>query len=211
MHADSSRTLLFLFAVVWITGMSNAAQADPLAKTEGSSATEEWNVDRLIRELAKQSEDTVSFEETFTSAMLTTTLKTRGTLTFTPPSRLEKHVTDPYDERYVVDGDRVLFENKKKRINRTLSLEDYPALRIFVEAFRSSLAGDLKTLRHFYDVTLEGEPRQWTLILHPLDRATQSMVQTVRLSGAGDQIMRIETLAPDGDRSVMAVMKAHRE
>lgn len=66
------------------------------------------------------------------------TLKTQGILRFTPPTRLEKHITAPYDERYVVEGDTVLVESKTKGTNRTLSLHDYPALRAFIEALRST-------------------------------------------------------------------------
>jgi hypothetical protein len=162
-------------------------------------------VEQLLESLAKNRRAEVRFEETAFSNLLTEPLKTQGILRFTLPARLEKHVTAPYDERYLVEGDKVLFESKRKGSSRTLSLQDYAVLRAFVEAFRSTLANDVVTLQRFYHVTLQGEPRRWVLILHPLDNAVQELVESIRFSGKGGQVRSIEILAPDGDRSVMVI------
>jgi hypothetical protein len=179
------------------------AGTSPQTEREGGST--DWNVEQLIESLAKNRQAEVRFEETAFSNLLTQPLKTRGILRFTPPASLEKQVTAPYDERYLVEGDKVLFEKKTKGINRTLSLQDYPALQAFVEAFRSTLANDVITLKHFYNVTLQGEPRRWVLLLRPLDKATQGLVESIRFSGEGEQVRVIEIRAPDGDRSVMII------
>ena len=181
----------------------SVAQTSPQSEREGGSTG--WNVEQLIESLAKNRQAEVRFEETAFSNLLTQPLKTQGVLRFTPPARLEKHVTAPHDERYLVEGDKVLFERKTKGINRTLSLQDYPALQAFVEAFRSTLANDVVTLKRFYSVTLQGEPRRWVLFLRPLDKATQEMVESIRFSGEGEQVRVIEIRAPDGDRSVMVI------
>jgi hypothetical protein len=165
------------------------------------------SVDELIRALAKRNPEVASFEETTFSALVTEPLKTKGFLKFTPPSRLEKHVTDPYEERYVIDGDKLLFESKRKRVNKTLSLDDYPALRIFVEALRSTFVGDTITLKRFYRATVEGELHRWTMMLQPLDRASQNLVESVRVSGEGHRVTMIETRAPDGDGSILVITK----
>jgi hypothetical protein len=164
-----------------------------------------WNVEQLMESLAKNRQAEVRFEETSFSSLLTQPLKTQGILRFTPPTGLEKHITAPYDERYLVEGDTVRFESTAKGTNRSLSLHDYPALRAFIEVFRSTLANDVITLRRFYSVTLQGEPRRWVLMLRPLDKAVQELVESVRFSGEGDQVSSIEILAPDGDRSVMVI------
>jgi Outer membrane lipoprotein carrier protein LolA-like len=84
-------------------------------------------------------------------------------------------------------------------------LHDYPVLRAFIEAFRSTLANDVVTLRRFYNVTLQRGPRKWVLILHPLDKAVQELVESIRFSGEREHIGSIEIQAPDGDRSVMVI------
>ena len=181
----------------------SVAQTTPQSEPEGGSTG--WNAEQLLESLARNRQAEVRFEETAFSNLLTEPLKTQGILRFTPPARLEKHVTAPYDERYLVEGDTVLFERKAKGINRTLSLQDYPALQAFVEAFRSTLANDVVTLKRFYSVTLQGEPRRWVLILRPLDKATQELVESIRFSGEREQVRVIEIRAPDGDRSVMVI------
>jgi outer membrane lipoprotein carrier protein LolA len=180
-----------------------AAQTSPPSEREGGSTG--WNEEQLIESLAKNRQVEVWFEETAFSNLLTQPLKTQGILRFTPPTGLEKHITTPYDERYLVEGDTVLVESKTKGTNRTLSLHDYPALRAFIEAFRSTLANDVITLRRFYRVTLQGEPRQWVLLLRPLDHDVQALVESIRFSGERERVSRIEILAPDGDRSVMVI------
>jgi len=179
------------------------AQTSPQSEHEAGSIA--WNVEQLIESLARNRQAEVRFEETAFSNLLTQPLKTQGILRFTPPARLEKHITAPYDERYLVEDDTVLFENKTKGTKRSLSLHDYPALRAFTEVFRSTLANDVMTLRRFYSVTLEGEPRRWVFILRPLDKAVQELVKSIRFSGEWEQVGSIEVLAPDGDRSVMVI------
>jgi outer membrane lipoprotein carrier protein LolA len=179
--------------------------AQPSPQSERAEESPDWNVEHLIERLAKNRQAEVRFEETVFSNLLTQPMKTRGTLRFTPPAGLEKHITAPHDERYLVEGDTVLFESKTKGTSRTFSLHDYPALRAFIEAFRSTLANDVGTLKRFYSVTLEGEPRRWVLMLRPLDKAVQELVESIRFSGERESLGSIEIQAPGGDRSVMVI------
>lgn len=197
-----SALFLIWLCLPWPAPISVAQTSPPSEREEGSTG---WNVEQLIESLAKNRQAEVWFQETAFSNLLTRPLKTEGILRFTPPTGLEKHITAPYDERYLVEGDTVLVESKTKGTNRTLSLHDYPALRAFIEAFRSTLANDVITLRRFYRVTLQGEPRRWILILRPLDNDVQTLVESIRFSGEMERVSRIEILAPDGDRSVMVI------
>ena len=196
-------SVFLIWAFLLGPAAKSSAETSPQTEREGGSTS--WNVEQLIEGLAKNRQAEARFEETAFSHLLTEPLKTKGILRFTPPARIEKHVTAPYDERYLVEGDKVLFERKTKGIDRTLSLQDYPMLRAFAEAFRSTLANDIVTLQRFYSVTLHGEPRRWVLILRPLDNAMQELVESIRFSGEGEQVRIIEILAPDGDRSVMVI------
>jgi hypothetical protein len=206
--SNGSRTLrLPALFLIWLflPGSAPISLAQPPSQSERAAESPGWDVEQLIGSLAKNRQAEVRFEETAFSNLLTQPLKTRGILRFTPPAGLEKHITAPHDERYLVEGDTVLFESKTKGTTRTLSLHDYPALRAFIEAFRSTLADDLITLKRFYSVTLEGEPRRWMLILRPLDKAAQELVTSIRFSGEREQVNSIEIQAPDGDRSVMVI------
>lgn len=193
--------------LIWLffLGLVPMSVAQTSRQSEHETGSNGWTVEQLIERLAMNPESEVRFEETTFSNLLTRPMKTQGILRFIPPTRLEKHITAPHEERYIIEGDTIRFESKSKGKNGTLSLQDYPALRAFIEAFRSTLTNDVLTLRRFYSMTLQGEPGGWVLILHPLDASVQELAETIRFSGEREHIYRIEILAPGGDRSVMVL------
>lgn len=204
-HNRRGRLPARFLACALLLGPAPITLGEPSPQTEREEGSQAWNAERLLDLLATNRQAEARFEETTFSTLLTTPLKTQGILRVTPPATLEKHVTAPRDERYLIEGDTVIFESKRNGVNRSLSLQDYPALRGFVEAFRSTLTNDVVTLKRLFDVTLQGEPRRWVLILRPLDTAVQELVESVRFSGEEARIRRIEILAPDGNRSVMVI------
>lgn len=193
--------------LVWVIlcgGLAFAAGENP---TVGQSAGQSvgWSVEALVALLKDQRAPAVPFEEATYSSLLTEPLTVRGQLRFTPPATLEKVITSPYRERYVIDGDRVLFESERKKTARTISLEDYPALRSFVEAFRATFTGDVGLLQRIYDVAVDGTRAQWSLLLRPRDAAGRSMVDSILFTGSEGRVETITIRSPDGDRSVMTL------
>lgn len=184
---------------------ASAAVGQPEQMVEAPSA--EWTVEQLVTLLKAQREPSVAFQESTYSSLLTEPLITRGFLRFTAPATMEKQVTEPYRERYVIEGDTVTFESERKKITKTISLEDYPSLRSFVEAFRTSLTGDAAQLKQVYETTIDGNRRRWTLLLRPHDPAGKSMVDYLLFSGSEGRIATIAIRAPDGDRSVMTLSR----
>jgi hypothetical protein len=167
----------------------------------------DWTVEALMALLQEQREPSVAFEEATYSSLLTEPLKVRGLLRFIPPVTLEKIITDPFHERYLVEGDRVTFESQRKGVTRTISLDEYPGLRTFIDAFRMSLNGDAIQLRRLYEVTLEGSRARWTLLLRPREPSGKSVVDYILLTGSSGRIGTIAIRAPDGDRSVMTLIR----
>ena len=197
----------FLCLCVLLQAESIAGAAVENAPLHGDRSSSAWTVEQVVASLKDGHEPSVSFEEATYSSLLTEPLIVRGTLRFTPPSTLEKEVLEPYRERYVIEGDRVTFESERKHMKKTISLEDYPALRSFVEAFRASFTGDVAQLKKIYETTVEGTSHQWTLLLRPHDPTGKSMVDYLLLSGSEGRIATIAIRAPDGDRSVMTLRR----
>jgi len=186
---------VFVCSIVLLGSLSHAA------------APSKWTVEVLMNLLKEQRENSVPFREATYSSFLTEPLIARGVLKFVPPDRLEKLITSPFHERYVVEGDRVTFESERKGVKRTISLEEYPALRGFVEAFRSSLNGDVVQLRQVYEVTLDGSREEWTLLLRPRELSGKSVVDYILLTGSDGRVATIAIRSPDGDRSVMTLLR----
>ena len=170
----------------------------------GRSASD-WTVETLMGLLKEHGEASVPFEEATYSSLLTEPVTSRGVLKFVPPATLEKIVTVPSPERYVVEGDRVSFESERKGVKRTVSLEDYPALRSFVVAFQATLTGDLMRLRNVYELTMDGTRTHWTRLLRPRESSGKSVVDYILLTGSAGRVATIAIRSPDGDRSVMTL------
>ena len=202
-----------LLSILWISilGMlpliGSLATAGENVPSHSDHSSRAWTVEQVVASLKEGREPSVSFEEATYSSLLTEPLIVRGLLRFTPPSTLEKDVLEPYRERYLIEGDRVTFESERKHVKKTISLEDYPALRSFVEAFRATLTGDVAQLKKVYETTVDGTSRQWTLLLRPYDPAGKSMVDYLLLSGSDGHLTTIAIRAPDGDRSVMILRR----
>jgi len=182
-----------------------AAAGDEPVPSDGGRTGESWTVEQVVSSVKASRASSLSFEESIYSTLLDKPLIVRGVLRFTPPSILEKDVREPYRERYLVEGDRVTFESERRHVTKTISLDDYPGLRGFVDAFRATLSGDSVLLTQAYDTVIDGTRHKWTLWLRPRDQAGKSMVESIELSGIEGRIVMITVHAPDGDRSVMTL------
>lgn len=197
---------LAICALVITGAVVNAAETQP---DQSAASISEWTVEQVVASLKEERESAVAFEEATHSSLLTKPLVARGVLRFTPPSRLEKDVLEPAHERYVVEGDLVTFESERKQVKRTISLDDYPALRGFVEAFRAGMTGDAALLKRIYETALDGNRRQWVLHLRPRDPAGKTMLDSIQFTGSEGRILSITIRLPDGDRSVMTLSRGH--
>ena len=200
MHCGFLACSVLLISTIVVSGTENASpQEDPTRN--------EWTVEQVVASLKEAHTSSVSFVETTYSSLLTEPLIARGVLRFIPPSTLEKEVLAPYRERYLIEGDRITFESERKHLKKIISLEDYPALRSFVEAFRASLMGDAVRLKQTYETRVDGNRRKWWLSLRPHESAGQSMVDQILLSGSEGRILTITVRSSDGDRSVMTLSR----
>jgi hypothetical protein len=169
---------------------------------------QDWTVEQLVARLKEQRQPAVSFEEKTYSSLLTEPLSSKGVLRFSPPATLEKEILEPYRERYLIDGDRIVFESPKKGIKKSIALDDYPALRSLVEAFRASVTGDAARLTQYYETTIGGDRRRWTLLLRPRESEGRRMVDYILMTGTDGRIETVAIRAPDGDRSVMTLRQS---
>ena len=165
----------------------------------------EWTLEQLLSGFAARTSSDKRFTELKTLGILNEPLKLTGTLSYAVPGHLEKTIRTPNEERYVVDGDTLLVENKARNISRGISLQSQPAIWAFVESFRATLAGDAATLRRFYTLQLSGDRQKWELVLTPQQAGMAKMVSRIAIKGRADQIASIEIVEVNGDRSLMTI------
>ncbi len=143
------------------------------------------------------------FTETKTLSVLAKPLVLTGTLAYSRPDRVEKHVATPYEEHLIVKGDELTLMNKDG--TKRIGVKSHPLIWSFVEAIRASLAGEVSALRRFYHIKLEGTRTNWLLTLRPLDPQAASYLTSIMLSGRGNHLKSVDIRETGGDRSVMAI------
>lgn len=164
-----------------------------------------WGMQQLMQGMAEVKSSRHKFTERKYMSVLTKPLESSGMLLYEAPGRLEKHTLTPKDESMVLNQGVIVIENRTRRMKRTMMVNQYPALGAFVESIRATLAGDLETLKHYYQIKLDGNAAHWHLQLIPNEQAAREMVREISMEGRGKLIARIEILEANGDHSVMTV------
>lgn len=157
-----------------------------------------------MRQLAAVSTVEAAFREEKTLAMLQQPLVATGILYYRAPAFLRKKTLSPQAENYEADGDWLTVETPTAG-RKQFDLNGYPQLRPLVEAIRATQAGDRATLARYYQLDFQGTPADWILKLTPRAPEATQYVAAIILRGRQQQILSVETLEPDGDRSLMMI------
>jgi hypothetical protein len=185
------------------TGNSWAALVLCLA-AQGAFAAE-WGLAELMKSLREVKQVKARFVEKKQLAILDKPLESSGTLEYAAGGRLEKRVLKPRQESLVLENDRLTLERGGQR--RTMALRDNAVVGTLVESIRATLAGDQATLQKLFRTTLEGQPSKWRLQLVPIESRMLGFVTEVRIAGRGTWVDTVEFVEPQGDHSVMTILK----
>lgn len=164
----------------------------------------DWNIAALAQLLQTRPAASARFEETRHIEMLDDPLQLSGTLRYAAPDYVRKEVLKPHHEIFEASGDQLIHESAAHG-RQSFSLDEHPAVRAFVEAFRATLGGRLEVLQQYYALRLGGNRDAWSLQLQPLDRDMKKVISTITIHGAGGEVERVETLETGGDLSVMSI------
>ena len=197
MTTGSSAALLGVVATA-LAACATAAMA---------AAPAEWGIEQLMKGFGAVQSSRARYVERKHMAILSMPLESSGVLAYTAPGRLEKHTLKPRQESLILDRDRLTLERGERQQPRTVALPDYPVIWALVEGIRSTLAGDLATLKRYYQVSFDGGERKWQLTLRPADPKMLEVVSEIRIGGGRSEISLIEIIEAGGDRSVMTIAR----
>jgi outer membrane lipoprotein-sorting protein len=200
MAKSACRMLLFAALLMAVAG----AQAADTARSE-----QDWKLPQLMASLQQVQAAKASFVERKFMRILREPLQSSGQLVYVRPDKLQKDTILPKPERLTVEGGQLTIEQQGDK-TRQLALQDFPQIWAFVESIRATLAGDLPTLTHFYDVSLQGRRENWTLQLVPKDNKTRALVSIIRISGDNETIRNVKTEEADGDFTSMTIVAETR-
>jgi len=162
-----------------------------------------FDLNELMTLLGQQKSGEARFTEQRFVRGIEGPLDASGELSFTAPDRLTRRTLTPRPETMAVDGNTLTLSRGGR--TRTMTLDSMPELLGMVEAMRSTLNGDARSLLRYFRGTVSGSADRWSLELQPIDDRLAAQVRTVRLSGRAGEVLGIEMEFVGGDRSVMQI------
>ncbi|WP_439588638.1 LolA-related protein [Hydrogenophaga sp.] len=181
------RRLLTALALLVFTGLAQAA----------------FDIDQLMTELARNPGGQAKFVEKRHLALLDKPVVATGEMTYTAPDRLEKRTLTPKPETMLLDKDTLSLERDRRKMS--IQLGQRPEVAAFVESIRSTLSGNRASLERSYQLSLTGSLDAWVLTLVPSDARIATLLKRITLSGVREQVLGIEYLQADGDRTEMSI------
>jgi len=163
----------------------------------------EWDIDQLMQSLAQTRSGHASFVETKSIAMLDKPVESSGELFYRAPDYFEKRTLKPKPESMTLNGNSLIVERGQKK--RTLQLQGYPEIAAFIDSIRGTLAGDRKALERTYQLSLEGDAKNWKLLLTPIDGKMKKVIKHIGISGVDNEVRMIAISQADGDSSIMTI------
>jgi hypothetical protein len=162
-----------------------------------------FNIDQLMAELARNPGGQAKFVEKRYLALLDKPVIATGEMFYTAPDRLEKRTYKPKPETMVLYKDTLSLERDRRKMQ--IQLTQRPEVAAFVESIRSTLQGNRASLERNYTLQLSGSLNAWSLTLVPTDPRMVQLLQRITLSGVRQQVLGIDYLQADGDRTEMTI------
>lgn len=170
--------------------------------TSISIEAKDLTLEQLMTMLASQPRLEAQFKEKKFDSFLEIPIDSSGKVSFIAPDYLEKTIKKPSLQSFILNGDKITVSIRDKEA-KTYSIEQRPEIKAFTESFRSTLSGDLKTLREYYDVKLTGQLDQWKLQLKPINKIISRTIETIQFVGQQKHFTQVITNHRNGDYSVM--------
>lgn len=161
----------------------------------------------IFEKLASQAHSDVQYTEKKYSSFLDDPMILTGVLRYFPPDTVIREQITPEVVRFEIRGNMVnILRNGE---NRLVMLDGVPALQVFVDTLRAILAGDLDSLKPYYEIGFSGDVSSWIIALRPRDKKLGTYIETIKFKGALGRIKKIEVHENDEDWSEMILEPIH--
>ena len=158
----------------------------------------------LVRALKGVTAMEAHFREEKHLAMLAAPLVSEGVIYFLAPDHLLRRVTSPAPSAMVIDGKSISFSDGHGRY--TLSLDETPVARVFVDGFLRILQGDPESLGQLYEMTALTRPGGgWGLRLTPRAKPLRELIASIDMTwgttGRGAVMDGLRVIETGGDET----------
>jgi len=158
------------------------------------------SIGTLFQQLKKNESVTIKFAEIRRTRFLSLPETLTGVMKFRPPAYFERKSGS---RAMVIDGDQISISSASG--NKTLNINESPALQAMVTAFVAPLSGEPDKISNFFSIDLAGTEAAWTLKLKPLSTAVSGYIKSISMTGSNGQILTIETVESNGDTSYITL------
>lgn len=171
-----------------------------------AESTPAFTVETLFTQLKMTQPVVLEFQEFKTVSYLEIKLEQNGILEFRPPDYLRREIIKPTEEVTVISGDQISIKTASNE--KTISLDEHPAIRALVSAFRAPLSGNYAEIKDLFKINLKGTVASWSLELKPVRASVSTYLAEIIINGKHNQIETIETIEQNGDSSYLILSSA---
>ena len=182
-----------------ILALSLLASAGAPAGAAGAEAS----LEQVMHSLAESGSVRATYRERRYVALLEEPIETGGTLFFQPPDRMARRVESPERAWMAIRDDEVVLRNS--RGEQRIDLGRSEVARSLVDGLAVVLRGDVALLTARYDVSFRADESRWQIGLTPRADRSRTVIASLVIDGAGDEIHRIEVREAGGDSTVTEV------
>ncbi len=181
------------------------AQA-PVAAAPTVVAPAAMTLEQLLARFAGMTGLSAKFREEKRMALLAAPLVNEGTLYFAPKGRLARHITAPAPATVLIDEGSLRYADAGG--SETLTLDQNPVLRLFIDSFVKIFAGDREALARMYTMELVGLPAgadgapRWSLRLRPRIAPMTQVIERIDIEGHEVVLETMRIVEIGGDETI---------
>jgi hypothetical protein len=171
------------------------------------AATTGWSLElaTVLENTAVTPPARVRFREERRNSMLSQPLVLTGYLEYLDEGRLRKVVETPFNESFLVDGDRI--ELSRDGQVKSVALGRSKALQSMLGGIEAILAGRTDELSAVFDYQLSGTATAWTLQLKPRSRRLAQQLNGLRVSGDELAVTSIRFELKDDEWHLLEILR----
>lgn len=151
----------------------------------------------VVRQLAQPVPSQTAFVEVRESPMLKAPLQVSGHYRRPDAATLVREVSRPYRETSTIANGQVRVQREGKR-DRAFALGRAPELAGLQDSFAALLGGDVDALQRNFNMAVDGNEGQWTLVLTPRQASMAARLHSLTLLGSGKDLRCIQARPVQG-------------
>lgn len=142
----------------------------------------------------------IPFYEQRQSPWLAEPVESRG-IVRSLPQGLEKQVESPKQETWRLLSDRLEWRGSAGASSKQILFSKAPALAVLSDAIRHVVAGNFLALERDFNVSIQGDTKQWTVHLQPQTADAVRYLEHLEMQGSGSQLLVLVVVERKGERT----------